>query len=80
MVEVHGTAERLCPEAGRLVHVRSLTIDQEGADRSHASGNLQCTIDIDTNSLATASSKARGRGKCPYLASKGGVLRFRPSR
>ena len=32
MVEVHGTAERLCPEAGRLVHVRSLTIDQEGAE------------------------------------------------
>ena len=60
------------------VHVRSLTIDQEGADRSHASGILQCTIDIDTNSLATASSKARGRGKCPYL--KRGVLRFRPSR
>jgi hypothetical protein len=32
MVEVHGTAEHLCPEAGRLVHVRSLTIDQEGAE------------------------------------------------
>ena len=32
MVEVHGTAERFCPEAGRLVHVRSLTIDQEGAE------------------------------------------------
>ena len=32
MVEVHGTAESFCPEAGRLVHVRSLTIDQEGAE------------------------------------------------
>jgi hypothetical protein len=32
MVEVHGTTERVCPEAGGLVHIRGLAVDQESAE------------------------------------------------
>jgi hypothetical protein len=31
MAEVHGATERTGPEAGGLVHIRSLTVDQQGA-------------------------------------------------